>query len=115
MVSAMPLAANASNVMLKNDTAHCAWVTVYTAYGLTRWEIVSGAHGRPRHVKAGVSQQFMLPQEPEMKVRAEVLRNADCSGGTIADVYDVKKGLNVQGWYNAELVKHGDRFWIVIK
>ncbi len=112
---AVPLAASASNAMVKNDSGHCAWVTAYTAYGMTRFEIVQDPNGRPRYVKPGVSQQFMLPMEPEMKLRAEITRNADCSGGTIADVYDVKKGLDVRGWYNANIVKVGDRFWIVIK
>lgn len=112
---AVPMAARASNLVVKNDTAHCAWVTVYTAYGMTRFEIVSDEHGRPRFVRPGIAQQFMLPLEPEMKARAEIMRNPDCSGGTIADVYDVKKGLNVHGWYNANIVKVGDRFWINIK
>jgi hypothetical protein len=115
LAATAPLAARAGNVMIKNETGHCAWVTVYTAYGMTRWEIVSGQYGRPRHVMPGVSQQFMFPQEPELKVRAEVARNADCSGGNIADVYDVRKGINVNGWFDASIVKHGDRFWITIK
>jgi len=111
----LPLAARAGNVSVKNDTQHCAWVTAYTAYGMTRWEIVSDEHGRPRWVRPGVNQQFMLPQEPELKLRAEMTRNADCSGGVIADVYDVKKGLDVRAWQTATIVKVGDRFWINIK
>lgn len=115
MAAAAPLAARAGNVSIKNDTGHCAWVTVYTAYGLTRWEIVEDQYGRPRFVKPGANQQFAFPLEPELKVRAEITRNADCSGGNIADVYDIRKGIERNGWFNADIVKHGDRFWIVIK
>lgn len=81
------------NVHVANHTRNCAWITIYFARFYTPWAIASDPHNRPRfvHVNAyydfGVVIADVLPKSPgEIKVRAEVMRNADCSGGRIADI-----------------------------
>jgi len=85
---------------LDNNSNSCAWITIYRATFYLPWSIVGEAEGRPRFVRPHAKQVFgfVFPQTPvpvpgEMKVRAEVTRNADCSGGTIRDIDSVNKSI----------------------
>jgi hypothetical protein len=81
-----------------NNSNTCAWVTIYTATALKGWSIEGGAN-RPRFIKRheGIilfTSNFAgwdsgLPVE--IKVRAEFKKNLDCSGPTIADIWEVNK------------------------
>lgn len=99
------------NVRVVNQTHNCAWVTIYFARFYTPWAIASDPHNRPRfvHVDAyydfGVVIPDVLPKSPgEIKVRAEVMRNSDCSGGRIADISVENK--SVYGDQAAGLITH---------
>jgi hypothetical protein len=88
------------NVRVTNRTQHCAWVTIYFARFYTPWAIAHDPHNRPRFVHVDSYYDFnilipdVLPASPaEIKVRTEVMRNADCSGGQIADLSEENKAV----------------------
>jgi hypothetical protein len=89
------------SVRVTNRTKHCAWVTIYFARFYTPWTIAHEPYNRPRFVRddaffdfRGILIPDVLPASPgEIKVRAEVMRNADCSGGQIADLSAENKSV----------------------
>jgi hypothetical protein len=85
IVAALPALAETS--VIHNKTATCAWATVDTSGSeLLPW--TNKAYG---YIKPGESRKFSFPSKPQVKVRAEPTKNADCSGGKIADVSTHKK------------------------
>lgn len=83
----------AATIRVVNKTKNCAWITIYFARFYTPWTIPQDPFNRPRFVHVDAFFDFklfipdVLPASPaEVKVRAEVMRNADCSGGQIADL-----------------------------
>jgi hypothetical protein len=79
-----------THIELKNTSSSCAWVTFYSSYAMNpTWSIATGAL-RPRFLKPGEALGGPVDWS-EVKLRAEVTKNSDCSGGQIADVYDVFK------------------------
>ena len=90
------------NVSVINHSATCAWVTIYWGRPHTTWHIEGETpQSRPQFVHKGKYHVFpvifrnttpiSLPME--IKVRAEFQRNADCTGGTIADHSAQRKGV----------------------
>lgn len=82
------------NVSVVNRSATCAWVTIYWGRPHTMWHIEGETpQSRPQFVHKGKYHVFPvifrnpthIPLPMEVKVRAEFQRNADCTGGTIAD------------------------------
>jgi len=82
--------ANINSFVFKNESTNCAWVTLYSSYTMNpTWSIAGGNH-RPRLVRPGES--FGGPVDwGEVKARAEVYGNKECTGGKIADVEAVYK------------------------
>ena len=95
--SLTPIAAPAAStaVEVHNTSKSCAWITIYASYPGLPWAIVVP----PVSLRAGQSHLFKLGSRyyTDVKARAEVKKNADCSGGNIADVQDYRKGLNPGG------------------
>lgn len=92
------------NVSVVNLSATCAWVTIYWGRPHTAWHIEAETpQSRPQFVHKGKYNVFPvifrnttpIPLPMEVKVRAEFQRNADCSGGTIADHSAQRKGIAV--------------------
>lgn len=92
------------NVTVANNSATCAWVTIYWGRPHLPWQIEGETpQSRPQFVHKGKYHVFpvifrnttpvALPME--IKVRAEFQRNADCSGGTIADHSAQRKPVGV--------------------
>lgn len=88
------------NVRVVNKTHYCAWITIYFARFYTPWAIAGDPHNRPRFVHPDAFYDFgvviadVLPKSPgEIKVRAEVKANADCSGRTIRDISAENKAI----------------------
>ena len=90
---AAPAAATA--VEVHNTSNSCAWITIYASYPGLPWAIAAPA----RALRAGQSYLFKIGSRvwTEVKARAEVKQNADCSGNNIADVEDYRKGLSPTG------------------
>jgi hypothetical protein len=82
--------AKINSFVFKNSSSNCAWVTLYSSYTMNpTWSIAKGNHG-PRALKPGES--FGGPVDwGEVKARAEVFGNANCTGGKVADVDAVYK------------------------
>ena len=83
---ALPARANPQAVIVTNGTSKCAFVSVYEAAKGLPWEIPLRLDSKPRYIKPGQNYRFTLNRRSELKVRAEVARYADCSGGELADV-----------------------------
>jgi hypothetical protein len=83
---ALPALAYPQAVIVTNGTAKCAFVSVYEAGKGLPWEIPLRLDSKPRYIKPGQNYRFTLNRRSELKVRAEVTRYADCSGGELADV-----------------------------
>ena len=83
---ALPALAYPQAVTVTNGTSKCAFVSVYEAAKGLPWEIPLRLDSKPRYIKPGQNYRFMLNRRSELKVRAEVTRYADCSGGELADV-----------------------------
>lgn len=89
-------------VHVRNQSNTCAWVTIYWGRLYTPWTIENAPEGRPRFVGHNATQSFFVrftnptsvPLPAEIKVRAEFTRNANCSGGNIADHDNYNKGIN---------------------
>ena len=95
MLLPAPALANVDTVTIKNESNKCAWVTIYFASFYTPWEIVNRPEkSKPQFLRPGEEHFFGIGHETEIKIRAEVKANADCTGGTIADTYDIKKDGN---------------------
>ena len=73
---------------ITNKTDKSAWITVYYSSPASPWSIYPGT---PHCLKAGESVGWGINKKSEIKIRAEVKANADCSGPNIADTYDVRK------------------------
>lgn len=99
-------------VFLTNHTDKCAWITVYTASAFTMWAIVnSNEQNRPQWLKPHESKGFYFYESAEVKVRAEVKQNPDCSGPTIIDTYDIRKNpTSAHQTLNAGLYPNGNRY-----
>jgi hypothetical protein len=117
-VAAPPAQATVSYVTVKNTSGSCAWITLYeAAHPLLPWKIVTSRYGRPRFLKPGSSDGFPInaPYPTDVKVRAEVKRDRDCSGHTIADVADYRKDVYaVQAHLSATLSSPQDRYTVAI-
>jgi hypothetical protein len=110
MLSPAPARANIDTVTIKNNSDKCAWVTIYFASFYTPWEIVNRPEAsKPQFLRPGQEHFFGIGHETEIKIRAEVTKNADCSGGTIGDTYDVRKDGNGKAslYLKAHLVNNG--------
>jgi hypothetical protein len=112
LAAAPPVAA--ATIHVHNASGHCAYVTVYTGWGTTSWRAVSINDGGPRFLKPGIWWPFFLPADPNVRVRAEVLNGPECSGRTVADVFEVRTGLEKTGSYVAKVEKNGTGFRVVI-
>jgi hypothetical protein len=73
---------------VKNTSDTCAWVTVDVATKISPWK-----NENFHYVEAGGSWNFGFTAAPEVKVRAEPTRNANCSGGKIGDMSIEKKNF----------------------
>jgi hypothetical protein len=93
-----------NGVTIENHTSKCAWITVYTSDRLDpTWSIFKGRGSEPQFLKPGAKYTFMMVHS-EVKIRAEVKQNADCTGHNIADTYDIRKDYEVGGrFYSAGL------------
>jgi hypothetical protein len=92
-----------------NTTHTCAWVTVDTANMMSPWR-----NDAFHYVKPGESYPFKVEARPELKVRAEPTKNADCSGGKIADVDTVqKRGIDdISAAQNFKITFSGGKFHV---
>ncbi|HEV7179718.1 MAG TPA: hypothetical protein VGN11_07595, partial [Candidatus Baltobacteraceae bacterium] len=96
-----------ATVRVTNTSATCAWVTIYFATFYKPWIIAGLPNNRPRFVHKGgfydfgdiIFEQLIPPATipGEIKVRAEFTKNADCTGGTIADESAQNKGILPDG------------------
>ncbi len=95
--------------MIKNESDKCAWITMYFATMYTPWDIFHHLpEGKPQFLRPGHEHLFAMGAASEMKIRAEVTKNADCSGPTIADTYDIRKDSSkTYENYKAHLVNNG--------
>jgi type IV pilus biogenesis protein CpaD/CtpE len=89
--------AAATEVDVRNTSKSCAWITIYASNPGLPWVIAAPAGA----LRAGQSHLIKMAVNTipwtEVKVRAEVKKNADCSGSNIADVEDYRKGLSIHG------------------
>jgi hypothetical protein len=83
-----PAQAEISGIRVQNLTDKCAWITTYASESYMPWKIV----GTPQRVKPHSSVGSYFGYHPDVKVRAEVKANPDCSGNNIHDTYDIIKG-----------------------
>jgi hypothetical protein len=83
---ALPALAYPQAVVVTNGTSKCAFISVYEAGKGLPWELPLRLDSKPRYVKPGENYRFFLNRRPELKVRAEVTRYANCTGGELADV-----------------------------
>jgi len=99
-------------VFVENLTDRCAWITIYNASAFTAWDIVNtNADNRPQFLKPHETHGFYFYQSAEVKVRAEVMHTAACSGGTAIDTYDVKKNPTMANQtLHAGLFPNGNRY-----
>jgi hypothetical protein len=99
-------------VYLTNYTGQCAWITVYVASAFTPWSIVnSNETNRPQWLKPKESKGFAFYESAEVKVRAEVKQNPDCTGATTIDTYDIRKNpTSAHQALTAGLYPNGNRF-----
>ena len=96
------------NVNVKNETTHCAWITLYHSHGIyTAYSIVGRGFVAP-----GATETFHVESWHELKVRAEVKGGAACTNTpNIADTYDIYKNANEHsGPFNSHLVNNNGRF-----
>jgi hypothetical protein len=103
-------------VHIENETMYCAWITVYTvANPYEAWVIHRGAYAprflKPREIwtpesdlTASYDRSFGVT---EVKIRAEVKKERDCTGPTIADTYDVRKLGSGPQYHDAALHRNG--------
>lgn len=96
LLASPPASANINGVTVFNKSDRCAWITIYWAPNFYIPYMIANRNDaeRPQFVKPGESHKFPTGDVAEMKVRAEVTKNADCSGGTIKDTYDIRKDSN---------------------
>jgi len=101
-----PIAASAAvtAVEVRNTSNACAWMTIYASHPGLPWAIAAPAFS----LRAGQSYLVSLTSGrwSEVKARAEVKKNADCSGANIADVEDYRKGISIAGDHRL-----GARIW----
>jgi len=84
-------------VTLTNKTTKCAWITMYQSTNLSMgWHIISSAGSQPQWLRAGQTHVFVVNAE-QVKARAEIKANDDCTGATIVDTYDKRTDI---GWNN---------------
>jgi hypothetical protein len=90
-----------AQVIVKNSSPNCAWVTIYWSLPLLPWTIAGGDLNHPRFVGAGESFNFanivipqpIIPVASQIRVRAEVVGGGTCNGGQIADVQATNESL----------------------
>lgn len=79
-------------VYVTNHSDRCAWITLYTAnYAIQAWSIETGGNTRPQWLRPHAYLALTGFRAGEVKVRAEVKANVDCSGSTVVDTYDEQK------------------------
>jgi hypothetical protein len=114
MACTTPANAFTGGVTIKNETTKCAWITMYFASFYTPWDIAHHLPDKsdaPRWLKPGETSKWPMGAEREMKIRAEVKQNADCTGPTIADTYDIRKdGTDTYVQYQAVLMPNGGSY-----
>jgi hypothetical protein len=88
-----------ARVTVINKTNKCAWITIYGSTTLdTTWhKLESPEATKPQWLKPGETRVSPLNRE-QVKVVAEVKQNADCTGPTIRETYDIRK----IGWANED-------------
>ena len=85
-------------VTINNQSNGCAWVTLYGSSGkLSPYKILNEPpYITPQFVRSGESVTFKLFEDykiSELKVRAEIKRNGNCTGDNKADIEDYRKDL----------------------
>jgi hypothetical protein len=109
LVTMAALPAVASTSVIHNRTATCAWATVATSGS----ELLPWSNQASGYIKPGESHTFSFASKPQVKVRAEPTKNANCSGGTIADVSTHKKEIFITAVdLDAEITGGPGRFGI---
>lgn len=103
-------------LVFRNNTAHCAWITLYgyNAGGIggifSAWSIIGGA-ARPRNIPAGQTHTFTIRRTPRLDVRAEVYRSG-CNHPLAADVRREQNNIRNLDILRATLESNGRSFSI---
>jgi hypothetical protein len=116
----LPASAHVASVDFINQSDTCAWVTVYSSNGsLDTWTILAGGNSTPRFVKPGVKWSMGTTSGTnEVKILAEVTKQADCNGGTIQTPYETYKktdGDTYLSRIDGYLRKVDGRYWVTIR
>jgi hypothetical protein len=114
---ALPASAHVGSVDVINQSDACAWVTVYSSYGtLDTWTILAGSNSSPRFVKPGEKWSMGTTSGTnEVKILAEVTKQADCKGGTVGTPYDTFKYPDGDITRVDGFIKKADgRYWVTI-
>jgi hypothetical protein len=93
------------SINVANDSATCAWITI-DAGAVSRHNI------RATIVKSRGFQTFTGEDDENIKIRAQFYRNNDCSGGFVADRYDLGI-MNSPASNNFKLKGQGESYVMV--
>jgi hypothetical protein len=115
----LPASARVGSIDFYNQSDTCAWVTVYSSSGSAdTWTILEGAFSRPRFVKPGVKWSMGTTSGTnEVKILAEVTKDAECHGGTIQTPYETYKKTDGDSFISridGYLRKVDGRYWVTI-
>jgi hypothetical protein len=113
LLAAVVLSAGSANAVgtsvhyIYNASNTCAWMTLDTSSPISSsW---TNRHGGL--LKPGESVKWEISKTTQLKIRAEPRRNADCSGGKIADLDIVEKSpWNHLGSSETSLIGHEGAF-----
>ena len=114
---AVPAQAQSSEhqqLVFRNDSSNCAWITLYgyNAGGMggifTAWHIIGGS-ARPRNVPAHQSYIFNIRRTPRLEVRAEVYRSG-CNHPLTADIRKEQNNVRNLDILRMSLQKNGNSF-----
>jgi hypothetical protein len=99
-------------VYVTNHTDRCAWITLYTAnYSIQMWSIETGGNSHPQVLKPHAYLELTGFRAGEVKLRAEVKSNKDCTGHTVVDTYDERKNpLWLRSQAHFGLYPNGSRY-----
>jgi hypothetical protein len=115
----LPASAHIGSVRVINQSDTCAWMTVYSSSGSAdTWTILEGAFSRPRFVKPGERWDMGTTSGTnELKILAEVTKDAECHGGTIQTPYETYKKTDGDSYItrvDGYLRKVDGRYWVTI-
>ena len=104
LVPAVAQAGGVWTVHVRNETDHCAWITVYHRHGFspTSWEIATAGWA-----PAEQTSTFRINSWVELKVRAEIKSGGRCANvANVGDTYDVTMGARDRdATYNTHIVR----------